>query len=249
MISGIGLSEIGAILTRSAREWSANGATLDTYTQYLTAYWNLNQTSGNRGDSAGSNTLTDNNTVGYIAGINGNAANFTAANSESLSLADTAAVSFTAGFAISFWFQVDTLASTRGLISKGALNGEYEVTSFNDASKLFFRAYQSGGTGVYIDGITISAATTYHCVVLGDDTEGKIFMYLNNVSQGTPAAWDGTVKDSTNTFYIGSRNGGDFHNSWIDEVAVFKGLTFADQATREAFVAALYNSGTGSFYQ
>ncbi len=51
----------------------------------LKAHWKLNEASGARVDSHGSNDLTDNNTVTQVAGKIGNAAQFTAANSEWLS--------------------------------------------------------------------------------------------------------------------------------------------------------------------
>ena len=42
----------------------------------LVSYWALDETSGTRYDSHGSNDLTDNNTVGYTTGVQGNAADF-----------------------------------------------------------------------------------------------------------------------------------------------------------------------------
>ena len=55
----------------------------------LVAYWNLNETSGDRADATGNgHTLTDNNTVGYATGKINNAASFVAANSGYLSIAD-----------------------------------------------------------------------------------------------------------------------------------------------------------------
>ena len=60
----------------------------------IVSRWLLDEASGNRADSVGSNTLTDNNTVLAATGYNGslftydNAADFEASNSESLSIAD-----------------------------------------------------------------------------------------------------------------------------------------------------------------
>lgn len=50
-------------------------------------YWKLDETSGDRLDAISSKTLTDTNTVTYIAGMVGNAAYFTSANSETLNRA------------------------------------------------------------------------------------------------------------------------------------------------------------------
>jgi hypothetical protein len=59
----------------------------------LVAWWSMNEESGTREDSHGSNDLTDNNTVGYGAGKKGNAAETVDANTEYLSVADNADVS------------------------------------------------------------------------------------------------------------------------------------------------------------
>lgn len=53
--------------------------------QDLISCWTMDEASGTRYDSAGSNDLTDNNTVGSVAGKFGNAASFIAGNNEYLS--------------------------------------------------------------------------------------------------------------------------------------------------------------------
>src|SRR5690348_11404000 len=62
-------------------------------TDSLVGYWKLDEASGSRADSAGANTLTDNNTVAGLAGLISNAGDFERDNSESLSIADNAALS------------------------------------------------------------------------------------------------------------------------------------------------------------
>jgi len=34
----------------------------------------------------------------------------------------------------------------------------------------------------------------------------------------------------------------------MDEIALWKGISFSNDTEREAFVSALYNGGTGAFY-
>ena len=79
----------------------------------LIAYWKLDEASGTRNDSKGANHLTDNNTVTQAVGKVGNAAQFTLANSEYLSIADNADLS--AGDILEF---NDTKASSvkKGLV-------------------------------------------------------------------------------------------------------------------------------------
>src|SRR5688572_29665368 len=59
----------------------------------LIAHWRLEETSDTRFDAHSTNHLTDNNTVASATGKLGTAASFTAANQESLAIADNAALS------------------------------------------------------------------------------------------------------------------------------------------------------------
>ena len=76
--------------------WSSGSSLLTG----LVSWWNLDETSGTRADSVGSNHLTDVNTVGYAAGKIGNAASFVAANNETLS---TETALFEDDFTLSMW--------------------------------------------------------------------------------------------------------------------------------------------------
>ncbi|MDA2917638.1 hypothetical protein MYX64_12505, partial [Nitrospinae bacterium AH_259_B05_G02_I21] len=85
----------------------------------LKAHWKLNEASGTRSDSHGSNDLTDNNTVGQAAGKIGNAADFIRVNSEYLSIADNADVS--AGdvdITWALWVWLDDNTNSHSLIGK-----------------------------------------------------------------------------------------------------------------------------------
>jgi len=62
---------------------AASGSTL---LDGLVSWWDLDEESGIRYDSVGSNDLTDNNTVGYDNGKIVNAASFVATNGERLTL-------------------------------------------------------------------------------------------------------------------------------------------------------------------
>ena len=81
----------------------------------------MDETGGARDDSFSTNHLTDNNTVSNAGGILGNAALFTAGNSEYLSRASTS--SLVAGdedFTISSWFYLNS-------------TGEYVIASKRDS--------------------------------------------------------------------------------------------------------------------
>jgi hypothetical protein len=91
----------------------------------LVAYWRLDEASGNATDTKGSSTLTDNNTVTSAAGKISTSRQFTAANSEFLSIADNAALSTgNIDFWIGGWIYNDSLSGQRMIASKGRLSVE-----------------------------------------------------------------------------------------------------------------------------
>ena len=95
----------------------ANDASLSTG---LISYWELEEASGTRVDSHGPNDLTDNNTVTTVTGVQGEAANFTRANAETLSISDASQTDLDINSDFSFvaWFNPTTRAHDNGIISK-----------------------------------------------------------------------------------------------------------------------------------
>jgi hypothetical protein len=102
----------------------------------IVAFWELEEASGTRNDSASTNHLTDNNTVTQNTGKVGNCAEFNGAN-EYLSIADNAALS--AGdtdFSFNVWVNPDVLApGNNTVLSKtlatGASDEEYFLRYLN----------------------------------------------------------------------------------------------------------------------
>src|SRR3990167_5318802 len=95
------------------------GCTLDD-TPALVAYYNLDEASGTRADSVGSNDLTDNNTVTQETGIVGSSTQHTSPNNEYLSVADTADLSMAdIDFTVAAWFYMDSkVGDDRNILSK-----------------------------------------------------------------------------------------------------------------------------------
>ena len=95
---------------------AAAGWTLDSSTGLSTnlqAYWKLNETSSTRNDEFGTNHLSDYNSVLSQSGIRGNAADFVAANSQTLVRATTGPLE-TGGppFSISSWVYLNSTSTT-----------------------------------------------------------------------------------------------------------------------------------------
>lgn len=221
----------------------------------LVSYWKLEEASGSRADSAGSNTLTDNNTVTSATGVIGNAASFAAANLEYLSVADNASLSFSTTFSVSFWMnQTSAIAVNRVPISKwiqAGTDSEWLGSTIGTGAEFrFFIANAAGDSGGNVGDTTNAAMvadTLYHFVVVYDGNltgnANRLKIYLNGTQKtlsfvGTIAAslpstaaplWVGAWSTSVTRPFNGS----------IDEVGLWNVALTSGQAAR------LYNAGAG----
>lgn len=211
------------------------------------ACWNLDEASGQRNDSVGSNHLTDNNTVTQAAGKVGNAAQFTAANSEYLSIADTAALSTgDIDFTFTAWVYLDSKA-TSILVSKseGAIGKEeYNILYAGTPDRFQFQIADASTVAVgtvSADNLgSPSTATWYFIVAWHDATANTVNIRVNNGTADS-AATTGVPTDTAARFTLGAYawNLSAYVNGRQDAVGLWKRkLTDAEQSY-------LYNSGNG----
>lgn len=221
-----------------------NDATLSTS---LVSYWKLDETSGNRADSHGSNTLSDNNTVLYGTGKINNAGDFERATTEYLSKTSAIGVPTTTGSrSISAWINLesDTPADAyNAILDYGAegVNQEYGLilTQISGVKGIGMDKYGALLTVNW----TPSLSTWYHVISTYDGTNIKI--YINGVYLGSVAG--GTINTTnTNPLLIGARSTTpptQHFDGLIDETALYsKALTVAE-------VRALYGYGTPPEYE
>lgn len=213
----------------------------------IVAYWKLDEASGTRADSVGSSSLASTNNVGQAVGIVGSAAQFTAASSQKLSIADNAALSTgTTDFTFAGWFYLDALpGSNAGLIVKDDIgsNREYDLvlTNLNQVQWFVFDS-SSGNANVSIS-TALTVATWVFLVVWYDTSDKKVRIQKNNGSTTTSAgALTNGPKDAAAAFQLGARNNTDYYSGRMDEIGFWKRLlTSAEKTT-------LYNSGAGITY-
>jgi hypothetical protein len=216
----------------------------------LVAYWKLGETSGNRADSVGANTLTDTNTVTYDTGIIGNAAKFTAANSEHLTIADNAAVSTgDVDFTIACWLKLadpDTGANEY-MFGKGSSSGaentfEYWLRYVESSSKMQF----SVGNNVTVLANTFGVVTlgTWIFVVCWHDATANTLNIQINNGAADSAADTGIQAENTNALSFGrpGEYDGVYYGGLIDEVGFWKRVLTGEEKTY------LYNLGVGHTY-
>lgn len=219
-----------------------------TLNNSLIAVWKLEETSGTRNDSKGTNHLTDNNTVASATGKLGTAADFEVANSEYLSIADNTDLSTgDIDFTFAFWVQLESKAANMTLVMKQGAAGtrEYAVTYLLSSDRFRFAVSNDGTatTTINADALGVpSTATWYFVVVWHDATANTINIKINdgttNSVSHTTGVFDGTV-----AFTMGATaTPNTYHDGLLDNVYFWKRVLTAGEMTE------LYNSGNGKDY-
>jgi hypothetical protein len=213
----------------------------------LVSYWKLDETSGTRFDSYGTNDLSDNNIVGSTTGKVGNAAQFVAANAQFLSHIDNAALSMgDIDFSVTAWAYFDTIgASGNSIVSKYhllATQREYAVVQEGSTFKFYVSSDGLNTTTVVATSPTISTGQWYFIVAWHDASANSINIQVNNGTVFSAAHTTG-VLDGTSDFYLG-RLGFTFatydFDGRIDEVSLWKRILSSTEIT------ALWNGGAGA---
>ena len=209
----------------------------------LISYWKLDEASGNAIDAHGTNTLTDNNTVGTAAGKVLTARDFEKNNSESFSIASNPSLQTgDIDFTISCWIKPETVELQFYVNKSGiaAADREYAVYNFNGI--LFFIYDPSGAIVQVASGVTPVPGTWYHIVAWHDSVANQIAISVNNATPVTLSHSTG-VRTNNFQFELGARqNHGFFYDGLLDEVGFWKRVLTADERTQ------LYNGGNGLSY-
>jgi len=211
-------------------------------TDNLISYWKLNEVSGARADSVGTNNLTDNNTVAGVAGKIGNATQHVAVNLEYLSIASNATLQTgDIDFTWACWAQVATKTARQGIIVKDAnvAGAAYLLEYENTQDRFRCRIDVSATLRADILG-SPTANTWYFLVFWHDSTANTINIQGNNgVANSAALVHDGLTDAAPFeigrfiTFYL---------DGMVDEVGFWKRVLTAQEKTD------LYNGGAGLSY-
>ncbi len=237
------LALLAGMLGSSA--WSASAAPL-SLTSGITAYWKLDEANGNRTDLAAGLVLTDTNTVTQAGGKLGYAAQFTASNLETLSIADNATLSTgDINYTWSAWAWTDSLGTVaRPILAKWASspNGEYLLILNADNTVQFFIANGSANNNVTASQ-TITATETWHLFIAWHDAGANEICLQIDDSTPDCAATTITPTDRGESFKLSGR---DSNNQWwdgrIDSVGFWKRVLTSGERAR------LWNGGLGCDY-
>ena len=220
----------------------------------LVAHWRLDETSGTRTDSEGSNNLTDNNTVLYSPGHLKNSADFESSNNEYLSIADNADLSTgDIDFSTSLWVYLEDI-NTNGLITKGGESGSLREWGLLTNSSGGLRFYISSDGTAESKSITwsktMTAKTWYHITAWHDASGDEIGLTVNNSTPETLATAGVAPSDRAGDFTIGWSNGLWYSDAKIDEVSFWKRtLTTAERSQLYLDGLDSHTNPTGSIYQ
>lgn len=215
------------------------------FREILVSAWELGETSGNRADSHGGHTLTDNNTVTFRTGKQNYAASFTRANSEYLSVADHADFNFsTKSFTFSLWVILDDKTTTQRFIVKTATGNLELYLSYNLSINRFIFQISTDGTNlnfaVTANNLGIpNAAQWYNILIERDAVNGHIAIQVDNGSPNQ-TAFTGTLFNGSGDLMISANSM--FLNGAIDQIFLFDGILTVTQKTW------LYNAGNGRTY-
>jgi len=220
-----------------------------TLNEGIVAFWKLGEVSGTRVDVVGSNDLTDNNTVTQAVGKIGNAAQFTAANSEFLDISDNADLSMgDIDFSIAAWIYLDAVGANRIILEKWNVTGNQRAYRFmyrTNEDNFRFLLSADGSASTSLEATTFGApstATWYFIVVTYNATSNTMGISVNNGTVDT-ASHTGGANDGTSTFVMGASFASEFFwDGRIDAVGVWK------KVLSSAEITELYNSGNGREY-
>ena len=210
----------------------------------LISYWKLDEGSGNRNDSHGTNHLVPQaGNPGSFGGIISNAAYANGgAGTPYLNCASNASLQVTSDFTFSAWVRVDDLAAARPILCKidaGFTTNEY-----------YFQHNPTGGVGFQIsaNGVDVSVGSNatpfawYHVVAWYDSSDNKLRIRVNDGTTYTSTGTASLVQSTANLGVLATGYGQVPWNGLIDEIGFWKRVLTAQEIT------ALYNGGAGLPY-
>ena len=218
-------------------------------TTNLVSWWKLDEESGARADSHGTNNLTDNNTVLFSAGKISNAAQYVNANTEFLSHVHDASLSpGDVDFHFVTWVYFDNLTTNQIVISKWTIN-KYEYILVYRFSEDYFRVQISndGLASTNVNATTFGglAIDTWYMVDFYHDAGNNLIgVRVNDGVKDTAAHATGVHQGNTD-FQLGSGlAGAGGMDGRQDETLFRSGSLFSDNE-----IEWLYNSGAGRRYE
>jgi len=200
-------------------------------------------------DSVGSNDLTNNNGVTFVAkgagapvNMPATVANFVAASSQYFSLASTSFPSMVGGATVAAWVNFPSQAGTPEYLSWVGPGDNWNM--YINGGGVYFQSYiLDSVSGFSQADSTAYSVDTWHLVILWyDPADMKThFQFDANAPVAGSALANGPLNTAAN-FNIGARNGASFITGRISQPMFWSRVLTAYQR------AALWNESRGTFY-
>lgn len=202
----------------------------------LTAYWKLDESSGDAADSHGSNTLTNESSVVYTTGLLNNGAQNNGTSGRRLRNTNFTGLTSSSTNTWSFWFKRDPSSAGYLIDHLPSANG-VRLIVYDSTSTI--RMFANGNE---VASSTITNGVWYHVVVTKNGTSWELF--LNNTSQGTTTSGGLSYSNLADFALLESADGsgGAPCRATIDEVGVWSRVLDSTERTQ------LYGSGTPPAY-
>lgn len=193
------------------------------------------------------NTLTNNNSVAFVAGKIGNAAEFVTASSKFLSKASSADVDRGhTEWSLGFWYKPASTTSIQVLIGMqdDVNGGGFSIRTAAGGNGLTFTTLTSGGSASGSVSVTPAfvAGNWYSIVVRHSPTDGLLYLNVNDTASSGSGGLTGTTGSCAAQFRIGARAYPGFQeytDGLIDAVAIWS------RKLSNAEVTEFHNSGNG----
>ena len=199
-------------------------------TKDLAAFWKLDEESGTRYDTWDDNDLTDNATVLFAAGKQGNAADLEFDNSEYLSITDNADISVDDDFTICAWVKPETVQNNSYILNKGSasLSHEYSWRMFADGTMYFYMNIGTDTTFVTLPIGTLVADEWDHICTWYDSSTSKTYASENAGTPEEATRTEGPV-DEGGSLSIGRHYSGFHYDGLVDELGIWKRVLTAEE--------------------
>lgn len=227
--------------------FSAGGGGSNGLLNNLVAHWNMDEASGNRADSSGSNDLSVVGTTGQGTGLIGNSG--TASSTGSGFRRDSwGPVTGSGDRSVFAWVKITNSSSLLYTLFSWGNNANGQRFSIETSSGLDLQLDVQGGAYTSTGLTTLTTNTWYHVgATFSGTTLGDCTLWVNASSEactGTRAI-NTTVSTANEGFWLNGSDAGSiagFTGIEFDEVAVWSSVLTSDQ------VSDLYNGGSGLPY-
>lgn len=231
-------------------------------TDNLNAYYKFDESSGDAADALGVNTLTNNNSTAYGAGIINNGADLERLTPNYFSHTDAAAFDFSGDMSLSVWLKVEGAPAAGeqmiiiGKDANGADNTRSYTFGYNNsggtkmfAATLFPTGYSYPSYWSATKDYDLGTGTFHHVVItisIAAANNSKGILYIDGASQGNFTLIDGTgatsIQNSASDFQVGYESFQGAFDGIMDELGLWSRTLTSGEVT------TLYNSGAGLQY-